>query len=212
VYLLPGMWGAPLNAMGAFVPPMGTQDFVLGANNGGGGGHANAEGPQPVKYAEEMKIYEPEVVRKFGLVTFFDYDEALAASKILKKPVMLDFTGINCVNCRKMESQVWSNPEVLKRLKEDFIIASLYCDYDKRDIPKELQHYSEILGSDIVTVGDYNEDLQATKFGSNGMPIYYYVDGNGNKLADKGYPYIPDVAKFIEHLEKVKARYKELNP
>jgi thiol:disulfide interchange protein DsbD len=218
VYLLPGMWGAPLNGVSQFVPPMGTQDFVLGANDGGqssGGLHAgeNDNSPvKPVKYVEEMKIYEPEIVRKFGLVTYFDYDEALAASKILKKPVMLDFTGINCVNCRKMESQVWSNPEVMKRLKEDFVIASLYCDYDKKDIPKEEQHYSEILGSDVVTVGDKNEDLQATKFGANSQPFYFYVDEHGNKLAEKGYAYDPNVQAFIEHLDKVKAKYKEMNP
>lgn len=213
VYLLPGMWGAPLNGMSQFVPPMGTQDFVLGADNGGGG-HAAVDnaGPKPVKYVEEMKIYEPEIVRKFGLVTYFDYDEALAAAKILKKPVMLDFTGINCVNCRKMESQVWSSPEVMKRLKEDFIIASLYCDYDKRELPKDQQYYSELLGSDIVTVGDKNEDIQATKFGANSQPFYFYVDENGNKLADKGYGYDPNVSQFVEHLDKVKAKYKEMNP
>lgn len=213
VYLIPGMWGAPLNGVSQFVPPMGTQDFVIGEGGTGGGHTAAPNGAvAPVKYAEEMKIYEPEIVRKYGLVTYFDYDEALAASKILKKPVMLDFTGINCVNCRKMESQVWSNPEVMKRLKEDFIIASLYCDYDKRDIPKEEQRYSEILGSDIVTVGDKNEDIQATKFGANSQPFYFYVDENGNKLADKGYGYDPNVKAFVEHLDKVKAKYKEQNP
>ena len=159
-----------------------------------------------------MKIYEPPVVKNLGLETYFDYEEALAASKILKKPVMLDFTGINCVNCRKMESQVWSNPEVAKRLKEDFIVASLYCDYDKTDLPKDKQHHSDVLGSDVVTVGDGNEDLQATKFGSSGQPLYYYVDEMGVKLADESYSYNPDVQKFIAHLEKVKAKYKELHP
>lgn len=213
VYMVPGLWGAPLNAVSAFVPPMGTQDFVLGVDGGGGSAaHGDDGGMRPVKYADELKMYEPEVVRKYGLVTYFDYNEALAASKALKKPLMLDFTGINCVNCRKMESQVWSNPEVLKRMKEDFIIVSLYCDYDKRDIPEKEQHYSEILGADIVTVGDQNEDLQATKFGSNGMPIYYFVDGNGNKLAEKGYGYDPNVQKFVDHLDKVKANYKKANP
>jgi thiol:disulfide interchange protein len=215
VYLIPGMWGAPLNGMSQFVPPMGTQDFVIGAGGSGGSGeHAAAPNGAvaPVKYVEEMKIYEPEIVRKYGLVTYFDYDEALAASKILKKPVMLDFTGINCVNCRKMESQVWSSPEVMKRLKEDFIIASLYCDYDKRDIPKEEQHYSDILGSDIVTVGDKNEDIQATKFGANSQPFYFYVDENGKKLIEGGYGYDPNVSKFVEHLDKVKENYKKANP
>src|SRR5690606_34117872 len=110
VYLLPGMWGAPLNGMSQFVPPMGTQDYVV---SNPGGTHAMASPVSsldadiaPKKYVEEMKIYEPPVVVQSGLVTYFDYDEALAAAKVLKKPVMLDFTGINCVNCRKMEGQV----------------------------------------------------------------------------------------------------------
>ena len=216
IYLLPGMWGAPLNAMSQFVPPMGTQDFILGANGGEHSNNTNAISSdneiKPVRYVNEMKIYEPEIVRKFGLVTFFDYEEALAASKKLKKPVMLDFTGINCVNCRKMEAQVWSNPEVMKRLKEDFIIASLYCDYDKMELPKSEQHFSEALQSQVVTVGDKNEDLQASKFNSNSQPFYFYVDENGNKLIEGGYSYNPDVQKFIAHLDQVKANYKKTHP
>lgn len=211
VYLVPGMWGAPLNGMSQFVPPMGTQDFVL--SEGGGTGTAThtttANGAAaPVKYVEEMRIYEPPVVKNLGLVTYFEYEEALAAAKILKKPIMLDFTGINCVNCRKMEAQVWSKPEVAKRLKEDFIVASLYCDYDKKDLPKEQQYYSKILGADVVTVGDRNEDLQASQFGANSQPFYFYIDENGNKLADEGYGYDPNVQKFIDHLDKVKEKYK----
>lgn len=210
VYLVPGMWGAPLNGMSQFIPPMGTQDFVLNSGEGGGNAHtetANSE-VAPQKYVSEMKIYEPPVVKTLGLVTYFNYEEALAAAKVLHKPVMLDFTGINCVNCRKMESQVWSKPEVAQRLKEDFIVASLYCDYDKTDLPKEEQYYSKILGSQIVTVGDRNEDIQATQFNSNSQPFYFYVDENGKKLAEDGYPYDPNVQKFVDHLDKVKEAYK----
>jgi thiol:disulfide interchange protein DsbD len=210
VYLLPGMWGAPLNGMSQFLPPMGTQDFVLtegGGNHGASGGHAAASGPAPVKYVEEMKMYEPPVVKQLGLVTYFDYDEALAAAKELKKPVMLDFTGINCVNCRKMESQVWSKPEVAQRLKNDFIVASLYCDYDKKDLPRDEQYYSQALGSQVVTVGDKNEDIQAAKFNSNSQPFYFFVDENGNKLVPDGYAYDPNVEKFVQHLDNVKQQY-----
>ena len=216
VYLLPGMWGAPLNAMSQFVPPMGTQDFVLGVNAGSGntssGSAAEDADVKPMRYVNEMRIYEPEIVRKFGLVTYFDYDEALAASKKLKKPVMLDFTGINCVNCRKMESQVWSNPEVMKRLKNNFIIASLYCDYDKLELPKNEQHFSQALQGPVTTVGDKNEELQAAKFNSNSQPYYFYVDENGNQLIDGGYAYDPDVQKFIAHLDKVVENYKKTHP
>ncbi len=211
VYMVPGLWGAPLKGLSQFLPPMGTQDFISGAGSSGSGeNHASTAlgGIQPVKLVEEMKIYEPEVVKKFGLVTFYDYDEALAAGKALNKPVLLDFTGINCVNCRKMESAVWSDPQVMKMLKEDFVIASLYSDYDKLEAPKEKQRYSQVLGSDIVTIGDMNEAIQAEQFGANSQPFYFFVDGNGNKLIDKGYGYDPSVPKFLAHLQAVKANFE----
>jgi thiol:disulfide interchange protein DsbD len=213
VYLLPGMWGAPLNGVSAFVPPSGTFDSF------GGGGAAviapekeSNDGAKPVKYVKLLKLYEPRVAKELGLVTYFDYDEALAASKKLKKPIMLDFTGINCVNCRKMESEVWSKPEVAKLLKEDFIVASLYCDFNKVDLPKEEQYFSKALNSQVETIGNKNADLQASKFGSNSQPFYFYVDENGNKLVEGGYSYDPDVAKFVAHLEKVKENYRKTHP
>ena len=208
LYLLPGMWGAPLNGMGAFVPPMGTQDFVLNA----GGSAAPEEKKEAHRYADKMKLYEPEAVRKFGLDTYFDYQEALAASKKLNKPLMLDFTGITCVNCRKMETQVWSNEAVLKMLKEDFIIVSLYCDATQVEIPKEAQFESQFLGATVETLGQFNSDLQATKYNSNTQPIYFFVDSNEQLLAKEGYSYNPDVALFIKHLNAVKAAYKNLHP
>ncbi|MES2701633.1 MAG: cytochrome c biogenesis protein CcdA [Bacteroidota bacterium] len=211
IYLLPGMWGAPLNGMSAFLPPAGTFDSFGG---GSGPAHApeNTSGVQPVKYVNDMKIYEPPVVKSLGLVTYFEYEEALAASKKLKKPLMLDFTGINCVNCRKMESQVWSKPEVAKRLKEDFVVASLYCDVNKIDLPKAEQYFSKDLNSQVVTVGHRNAAIQAAKFGSNSQPFYFYVDENGNKLIEEGYAYDPDVQKFIAHLDRVKENYKKTHP
>lgn len=212
-YLLPGMWGAPLNGMSAFLPPVGTFDsFAGGGGNAAPAHSANNSEVHPVKYVEEMKIYEPPVVKNLGLITYFEYKEALAASKKLKKPIMLDFTGINCVNCRKMEGQVWSDPEVAKRLKEDFIVASLYCDFNRVDLPESEQYFSKDLNSQIITVGNKNSDLQASKFGANSQPFYFFVDENGNKLAEKGYSYDPDVAKFIKHLDGVIAKYKETHP
>ncbi len=213
VYLLPGMWGAPLNGMSQFLPPMGTQDYVV-SNGGGGSGNAGhgggtVDGIAPVKFVQELKMYEPPIAVQNGLVTFYDYEEALEASKKIKKPVMLDFTGINCVNCRKMESQVWSNPEVMKRLKEDFIIASLYCDYDKIEVPKDQQFFSKELNAQVVTIGDWNEHLQASKFNSNSQPFYFFVNGDGVKLVDEGYSYNSDASKFIQHLDRVKAAYTQ---
>ena len=217
VYMLPGMWGAPLNGISAFVPPAGTFEAFT---SGGGSGAAPAattvndadKDVQPVKYVGDMKIYEPPVVKNLGLVTYFDYNEALAAAKKLKKPIMLDFTGINCVNCRKMEAQVWSKAEVAKRLKEDFIVVSLYCDMNKIELPKDQQYFSKDLNAQVTTLGNKNADLQAAKFGSNSQPFYFYVDENGNKLIEGGYSYDPDVDKFVKHLDAVKENYKKTHP
>jgi thiol:disulfide interchange protein len=210
VYLVPGLWGAPLKGMSAMIPPMGTQDFVLGSQMGGGGEHSASTTPQH-KYADKLHIYEPEVAKKFGLETYYDYDEALAASKREKKPIFLDFTGVNCVNCRKMEAQVWSDPEVMKRMKERFIVASLFADVDNIYLPESEQYDSKFLGSKVKTIGDKNEDIQATKFNSNSQPYYFFIDENENKLAEKGYGYDPDASKFVQHLDAVLAQFDANN-
>ena len=211
IYLIPGLWGAPLKGMSAMLPPMGTQDFILGGNSSGGSSAQAPEG-NATKYADKLHIYEPEVAKKFGLKTYFDYNEALAASKLEKKPIFLDFTGINCVNCRKMEAQVWSDAEVMKRMKENFIVASLFSDVDNIQLPEAEQYDSKYLGSKVKTLGDKNEDIQATKFNTNSQPYYFFVDENEKQLADKGYGYDPDAAKFAAHLDKVLAAYKQLHP
>nr|MBP6314401.1 thioredoxin family protein [Chitinophagaceae bacterium] len=211
VYLVPGLWGAPLKGMSAMIPPMGTQDFILGSGSGGAvGAENNKEGPAH-KYADKLHIYEPEVAKKYGLDTYFDYDEALAASKKEKKPIFLDFTGVNCVNCRKMEAQVWSDPEVMKRMKERFIVASLFADVDNISLPESEQYDSKFLGSKVTSIGDKNEDIQATKFNSNSQPYYFFIDENEVKLADKGYGYDPNPASFVKHLDAVLAKYEEIH-
>ena len=209
LYMIPGMWGAPLKAISSFVPPMGTQDFI--SNGGAAASHDNGAKP-PKKYVEQLKIYEPEIATKYGLVTYYDLEEAKEAAQLLKKPLMIDFTGINCINCRKMEGQVWSNPEVMNRLKNDFVVLSLYCDYNEKDLPEAEQYVSKALGSKVVTVGNKNADYQATRFNAQGQPLYFFIDAQDHDLADKGVGYDPDVDKFIKHLDSVKVKYKELNP
>ncbi len=211
LYLLPGMWGAPLNGLGQFIPPMGTQDFVLSA--GGGTAEKSADnGSSPKKFVGEMKIYEPNVVRNNGLVTYFDYEEGLEASKKLKKPIMLDFTGITCVNCRKMETSVWSDPEVLKRLKNDFVLVSLFDDARDVSLPQEDKYTSKVSNKEITTLGDKCLDIQIAKYNSNAQPYYFFIDEHEKLLADTGYGYNPNVQRFIDHLERVKAKYKETHP
>jgi thiol:disulfide interchange protein DsbD len=213
VYMVPGLWGAPLKGISAFLPPYGTQDYTT--NSAGMATTSHATGTSistPVKYVKELGPYEPEVVKKFGLIAFFDYEEALAASREAKKPLMLDFTGINCINCRKMEAQVWSNPEVMKRLKEDFIIASLYTDVQNIQLPENEQFESKELGEFVNTVGEKFSHLQVSRYGVLAQPFYIFLDGKEQKLAAEGYPYDPDVQKFIRHLDNVVAEYKKRNP
>ncbi|HEU4633826.1 MAG TPA: cytochrome c biogenesis protein CcdA, partial [Flavisolibacter sp.] len=198
VYMTPGLWGAPLKGISAFVPPMGTQDFNASAAGGSfprmAQKAASEEGlPHPQKYYDRMHIYEPEVVTKYGMVTYFDYAEALDVAKRLKKPLMLDFTGINCVNCRKMEGQVWSDPEVMKRLKEDFVIVSLYVDVHHVELPFPEQYFSKALDKQVETLGDKNADMQVTRFGANTQPYYFFLDGAEQRLAPEGYGYDPGI-------------------
>ncbi|WP_114792551.1 cytochrome c biogenesis protein CcdA [Niabella yanshanensis] len=223
VYMIPGLWGAPLKGISAFVPPMGTQDFNaddlpsgFNFSSTGRTGNTNshsADGlPKPEKYYEEMRKNEPDVVVNNGMVTYFDYHEALAVSRKLKKPLMLDFTGINCVNCRKMEGQVWSDPKVMERLKNDFVIVSLYVDVHNVYIPQQEQYFSKTLDRQVETLGDLNADMQVTKFGANTQPYYFFLDGNGQRLRPDGYGYDPDINKFIRLLDEVKATFQKGNP
>ncbi len=214
LYLVPGLWGAPLKGMSAFLPPYGTQDFTPAGNSGAAQPVHTTAGniAAPAKYVKELGPYEPEVVRKFGLITYFDYEEALAAARQAKKPLMLDFTGINCINCRKMEAQVWSHPEVMKRLKENFIIASLYTDLQNIYLPEAEEFDSKVLGERVNTVGEKFSHLQASRYGVLAQPFYIFLDGGEQKLAPDGYPYDPDVQKFIRHLDNVSEEYKKRNP
>lgn len=210
LYMLPGLFGAPLKGISAFVPPMGTQDFTI--SGGGSAGSATVEGAShqrngPKLYVEQMRMYEPEVVTKYGLVTYYDYEEALAVSKKENKPLMLDFTGINCVNCRKMEGQVWSDPAVMKRLKEDFIVVSLYVDVHHIELPEAQQYFSKDLDKQVATLGDKNAEIQVKHFGANTQPYYFFIDGNEKRLVQEGYGYDPNIQKFIEHLDKAKAAF-----
>ena len=224
VYMTPGLWGAPLKGISAFVPPMGTQDFNAddlpsgfnfsssGISSGDTNNHRTKDLPKPEKYYEEMKKNEPDVVVNNGMVTYFDYQEALAVSRKLKKPLMLDFTGINCVNCRKMEGQVWSAPQVMERLKNDFVIVSLYVDVHNVYIPSQEQYFSKTLDRQVETLGDLNADMQVTKFGANTQPYYFFLDGNEQRLVPDGYGYDPNINKFTRLLDKVKDAYQENKP
>jgi len=200
VYMVPGLWGAPLNALSGFIPPAVTQDFNLNNlqyQSTPVFASASAAAP-PVKYTDKLKV-------PFGLTAYFDLEEGLAAAKKLRKPVMLDFTGHTCANCRKMEEQVWKQPEVLSRLKQDFVLISLYVDETTPLSPEE--QFTDAEGTLISTVGEKNLAYEKSKFGINAQPLYMFLDTKGEPLSNIRYGYDPDVNRFLAHLENVKKEF-----
>jgi thiol:disulfide interchange protein len=204
VYMVPGLWGAPLKALSGFIPPATTQEFNLNdlqykiGNAGPAHSAAGNQAAPPKKYTNKLQV-------PFGLTAYFDLEEGMAAAKILKKPIMLDFTGHTCPNCRKMEEQVWKDPAVLSRIKENFVLVSLYVD-ETEELPASEQ-YTDKNGVKIVTVGDKNLDYEIKTFGFNAQPLYMFLDLNGKPLSDVKYGYDPSVAGFIKHLDAVKAAF-----
>ena len=208
VYMVPGLWGAPLKALSGFIPPATTQEFNLNdlqykiGNAVGVSPGAGTQAAPPKKYTSKLHV-------PFGLTAYFDLEEGLAAAKILKKPIMLDFTGHTCPNCRKMEEQVWKDPAVLSRIKENFVLVSLYVD-ESEELPAHEQ-YTDKNGVKIETVGGKNLDYEIKTFGFNAQPLYMFLDLNGNPLSDVKYGYDPSVAGFIKHLDAVKAAFDAAN-
>jgi len=216
LYLVPGLWGAPLNFLSGLLPHTSTQDFnlhelkydiqSLKASGAGVGGSSSTEGsgtsmaPAPKKYVNLFHM-------PFGLTAYYDLEEAKAASKITGKPIMIDFTGHSCANCRKMENQVWSKPEVLQKLRNDFVILSLYVD-DKTELEPEEVYNSKIDGNPVKTIGDKNLDYEQTMFNEVAQPLYMFIDENGKPLSMIKYGYDPDEKKFIDHLQKMIEAHK----
>ena len=204
LYMVPGLWGAPLKPLSGFIPPATTQDFNLENLKYGIGNN------QPINATKNNAVQLPKkyidkLLVPFGLTAYFDLEEGMAAAKILHRPLMLDFTGHSCANCRKMEEEVWSNPDVLKRIKENFVLVSLYVD-EKEELP-EVEQYIDKNGSKIVTVGDKNLDYESKKFDLNAQPLYMFLDLKGNALSDKRYGYNADIQKFINHLDAIKVAF-----
>ncbi len=178
VYMIPGMWGAPLKSIAAFLPPIGTQDFDISAGSQGGAGHAISADATSRKYFNHF--HDRATIK--GMDPYYDYDEALAAAKAQDKPLLVDFTGWNCVNCRKMEADVWSDPGIKQMINENFILAELYVDDYDLKLPESEQFVSETTGKKINTVGRKNTDFQISKFNSNSQPLYAMLDNNEELL------------------------------
>lgn len=215
IYMIPGLWGAPLKSISAFLPPEATQDFNLSSVPDGGGASTSSatvsvpSGIGKRKYAESYAR-----IKTRGLDAWYDYDQALQVSKAIHKPILIDFTGFNCVNCRKMEANVWSDPEVFKRLKNDFVLLQLVVD-DKASLLPEEQFVSDYSGKKITTLGGKWSDLEAKRFNSNSQPLYVMLDSDGNFLKDASGNDIPtspadyDIASYIRFLDSGIAAFKK---
>ncbi|SEL45835.1 protein-disulfide reductase DsbD family protein [Parapedobacter koreensis] len=190
VYMVPGLWGAPLKALSAWLPPSPTQDFNLH--------QAGLVGATPQASAGIVKKYGDIFHAPHGIDAFYDYEQALEYSKQVGKPVLLDFTGWSCVNCRKMEESVWPDPQVLKLLKEAYILASLYVD-DRTKLEPHEQYVSGFSGKQINTVGRKWSDLQQSRFGVNAQPYYVIVDSEGNQLVP-AQAYKEDIPNYLNFL------------
>lgn len=199
VYMIPGLWGAPLKALSAWLPPSPTQDFNLH--------QVGLYSQTPQASASVVKKYGDVFHAPHGIDAFYDYDQALAYSKEVGKPVLLDFTGWSCVNCRKMEESVWPDPQVLRRLKEDYILVSLYVD-DRTELAPEEQYVSAFSGKNVRRVGQRWSDLQASRFGTNAQPYYVIVDGEGNQLVPAE-AYNENIQNYINFLDSGLAAYRQ---
>jgi thiol:disulfide interchange protein len=207
LYILPGLWGAPLRHLSGFIPPDGTQEFNLDALKYQLNSRTNQSLKTQLILAQPPQRLADKLHVPYGLVAYFTLEEGMAAAKALNKPIMLDFTGHSCANCRKMEKEVWKDPAVLQRMKENFVLVSLYVD-ESTDLPIKEQYIKKD-GDKVITEGDKNLDYEITQFGFNAQPLYMFLDLNGKPLSTIKYGYNPDIAKFIAHLDAAKAAFEK---
>jgi thiol:disulfide interchange protein DsbD len=201
LYMVPGLWGAPLKLISGFPPPMST----------------NSESPYGVGFMKKQVSASGEFIAKelpkdahFGpndLIAFHDYDKGMAYAKTVNKPVMLDFTGLTCVNCRKMEEQVWVEDEIYALLDNDIVLISLYVD-DRTKLPVEEQHESEITGNSVKTYGHKWLEFQQTRYNTNAQPLYVIQNLEGEDISP-AVGYTPDVEEYYEWLKKGIENFKK---
>ncbi|MCC9070681.1 thioredoxin family protein [Flavobacterium sp. F-65] len=187
IYLIPGLWGAPLKLISGFPPPMTYSESPYGVG-GSNKGSATA-------------IALPDGAHKgpHDIIAFTDYEKGLAYAKSVNKPILLDFTGFACVNCRKMEDYVWSDPRILSILNNEVVLISLYVD-DKRELPIEEQYISKETGKNIKSIGNKWSDFQITRYKANAQPYYIVLDTNEQSL-NKPTGYTPDIAEYEQWLK-----------
>ena len=188
MYMVPGLWGAPLRAISAFAPPMSTQDWVMTP----GGQAIGLSGNEAMGEYKTMSIHE-------GQITFTDYDEGMAYAKENNMPVFLDFNGYGCVNCRKMEAAVLSKPEVAEHMHKYVLISLIVDDKTKLNEPIVLEENGKKVT--LKTVGDKWSYMQRVQYQSNAQPYYVQLDADGNRIVETSYAYDEDIEKFLNWLK-----------
>ena len=206
VYMIPGMWGAPLNGISGFLPPMDTQDFNIERSIYESTKNVTVAGatdentvmydalPANRKYAD--RLHMPS-----GFQGFYDIEEAKAYAKEQGKPIFIDFTGRNCNNCREMEQYVWADPNAKKILNEEYVMCALYCDMNDINLA-ESDYVTDDKGRVLKTLGRKNLHFQRSKFNQIAQPYYVIIDADGNVLTKNNYSYSRDVNKFVEFLKE----------
>ncbi|MFD2550733.1 protein-disulfide reductase DsbD family protein [Bizionia sediminis] len=200
IYMIPGLWGAPVELISGFPPPMST----------------NSESPYGVGYSKRTTISAgtglatelPEHAH-YGpnnIIAFHDYEHGLAYAKKVNKPVMLDFTGLTCVNCRKMEEQVWVEEPILELLNNEVVLISLYVD-DRKKLPENEQYESELTGNTVTTYGHKWLEFQQVRYNTNAQPLYIIQDTNGNDISEP-VGYMPDAEEYYNWLSNGVERFK----
>lgn len=199
VYMIPGLWGAPLKLISGFPPAMNYSESPYGVGYtklGSGGGSSTTE-----------EFPEGAYLGPHDIISFHDYEVGLAYAKKIGKPVLIDFTGHACVNCRKMEERVWSEPKILNLLKEDIVLISLYVD-DKRPLPDGEEVISKISGKKLRYIGQKWSEFQILKYKANAQPFYVLMGHNEENLIDP-VGYTPDVEEYYDWLQKGVAAFKK---
>jgi thiol:disulfide interchange protein len=194
IYLIPGLWGAPLKIISGITPPLNYSESPQGFNT------ASAA-------ADVQEVPDGAVVSVHGIVAFEDYDKGLAYAKKVNKPVMLDFTGRACTNCRKTEEYIWPDPEILSMLKKDVVLISLYCDQNT-DLPENEVFISKYSGRDITTIGKKWSDFQVGKYNSNARPFYVLMNLDETNI-NTPITYTPDVDAYRAWMKDGLSKFKK---
>ena len=195
IYLIPGLWGAPLKIISGFPPPLNYSESPTGI---GSGGDLN----------DHQTLPKGAHTGPHGIIAFHDFEEGLAYAKQINKPILLDFTGYACVNCRKMEDYVWSDKIILSILKNEVVLISLYVD-DKKELAEKDKYVSKETGKKIKTIGNKWSDFQITKYKANAQPYYLILDTDGNTISEEPASYDPDIDLYETWLREGISKFKK---